>query len=323
MESIQISEPPAGLQGTRAATPNLPSPSPSFSSLPSDDCGLYRDQSSMVCRPRAGTSSSTAPSTPHDSKYYINEKMVILHVDNTLFRAHRHLLRRESDVFEHMFDSPQPAEGAEGDSDENPILIPDVTRAEFTALMDYLYEGSFFKTRSERHKTSREEFIDLLSIATRFVCIEARQKAIRGIESYSLDPIERLVLADTYDIPQWLMPSYIELCQRDNPLTPDEALWIGAEKAMSIAKAREIIRSSLETRQMPGWVSGTTWPSGVFHNLRAERIVNEAFLWDVTVRPPPPPPPPTPALPKKVDLVSAGATRKWGVKKHKKVRRHV
>ncbi|KAJ8082112.1 hypothetical protein PM082_007958 [Marasmius tenuissimus] len=67
--------------------------------------------------------------------------MVVLRVDNTLFRAHRHLLRRESDVFGHMFDSPQPIEGAEGGSDKNPIVIPDVTRAEFTALMDYLYEG--------------------------------------------------------------------------------------------------------------------------------------------------------------------------------------
>ncbi|KAK1216601.1 hypothetical protein PQX77_020721 [Marasmius sp. AFHP31] len=53
------------------------------------------------------------------------------------------------------------------------------------------------------------------------------------------------------------MPSYVvELYKRDSPLTPDKALWIGAEKAMLIGKAREIVRNSLETRQMSGWGSG-------------------------------------------------------------------
>ncbi|KAJ8082118.1 hypothetical protein PM082_007964 [Marasmius tenuissimus] len=140
-----------------------------------------------VCSSQAGTSFSTASLIPHDPKYYIDEKMVILHVDETLFTAHRHLFRRESEVLEHMFDSPQPPEGAEGDSDDNPIVIPDVTRAEFTTVMDYIYEGSLFKEKS-RQETSREEYIDLLSIATHFVRIEARQKAILGIETCGLDP---------------------------------------------------------------------------------------------------------------------------------------
>ncbi|KAK1225149.1 hypothetical protein PQX77_011931 [Marasmius sp. AFHP31] len=307
MESVDIKEPLAGLH-SRPGSPKPSSPLPSVPFLPVGGSDIDEDQSPTVCSPRAKRSISlTTPSIPRDPKYYIDEKMVVLHVDNTLFRAHRHLLRRESDVFEHMFSSPQPAEGAEGESDDNPIVIPDVTRAEFVALMDYLYEGSFFKDKAPR-KTSPEEYINLLSIATRFVCIEARQEAIKRIESYGLNPIQKLVLADTYDIPQWLMPSYIELCKRDNPLTPDEALWIGAEKAMSIAKAREIIRSSPETRQMPGWANGTTWPSEVFQDSRVQMTVNEALLWNIQRDPSPV------ALGKKneVKLENMGATRKWG-----------
>ncbi|KAK1220137.1 hypothetical protein PQX77_017128, partial [Marasmius sp. AFHP31] len=212
-----------------------------------------------------------------------------------------------------MFDSPQPAEGAEGGSDKNPIVIPDVTRSEFVALMDYLYEGSFFKNKLGR-KTSCEEYTNLLSIATRFVCIEARQKAIEGIESHGLDPIQKLVLADIYDIPQWLMPSYIELCKRDTPLTPDEVVRIGPEKAMSIAKARETIRGSPDTRRMiRESYSWTTWPCGVFEDSRVERIINEALLWNIR-------PDPSPALPREVNIVtleSVSAVRKWGGRKKK------
>ena len=138
------------------------------------------------------------------------------------------------------------------------------------------------------------------------MCTEARQKAIQGIESHNLDPIQKLVLADAFDIPQWLMPSYIELCKRDNPLTPDDALWIGPEKAMSIAKARESIRGSPETRQMfsGSYYGSIDWPSGVFENSRVERIVNEALVSNI--------PSSSPTLPCKgieVNLESVGAVR--------------
>ncbi|KAJ8082099.1 hypothetical protein PM082_007945 [Marasmius tenuissimus] len=132
MAFVEMKEPLASLQ-SRPGSPKPPSPLPSVPFLPAggSDIDEERSTSPTICSPRAGTStSSTTPSVPRDPKYYIDEKMVVLHVDNTLFRAHRHLLRRESDVFEHMFSSPQPAEGAEGESDDNPIVIPDVTRAD-------------------------------------------------------------------------------------------------------------------------------------------------------------------------------------------------
>ncbi|KAL0579204.1 hypothetical protein V5O48_002827 [Marasmius crinis-equi] len=181
----------------------------------------------------------TQPSVPiRDPKYYIDEEMAIFLVDMHLFRIHRHILRRESVVFDSMFECPPPAEGREGQSDDNPIVLQGVTRAEFLALMDYFYKGSFFKSESD-NKTTREEYIDLLSIATRFECIEARQKAVQGIEGHVLDPVQKIVLAQTYDVSQWLVPAYVELCQRDNPLTHDEALQIGLEKVILIGNARE------------------------------------------------------------------------------------
>ncbi|KAL0066856.1 hypothetical protein AAF712_006051 [Marasmius tenuissimus] len=104
------------------------------------------------------------------------------------------------------------------------------------------------------------------------------------------------------------MPSYVELCKRDDPLTPDEALWIGAEKAMSIAKARENIRSSPETRQMSGWANGTTWPIEVFQSSRVEKIVNEALLWNIRRDPSSV----APTKEREIKPETVGATRKWG-----------
>ncbi|KAG7095836.1 hypothetical protein E1B28_006531 [Marasmius oreades] len=215
-----------------------------------------------------------------DPKYYIDEQMSIFLVDNHLFRVHRHFLRRESLVFDTMFNCPPPVEGQEGQADESPIALPDVSRNEFIALMDYFYQGSFFLSQSGS-TIPLQEHIDLLSIASRYDCPGARLKAIQGIESQPLDPIQKLILSEKYNVQEWLMPAYIEICKRDKPLTKDEAVQIGLEKVMLIAEAREIARSSPESRDMiynHYYNHGNnSWPGPIFEHSRLERIINESL----------------------------------------------
>lgn len=58
-----------------------------------------------------------------------------------LFRVHRFFLQRESDVFRTMFVCPPTQDGPEGLSDDKPIVLPEVTVAEFEGLLKFLYDG--------------------------------------------------------------------------------------------------------------------------------------------------------------------------------------
>jgi hypothetical protein len=57
-----------------------------------------------------------------------------------LFRVHRFFLQRESDVFRTMFVCPPTEDGPEGRTDDRPIVLPEVTVAEFESLLKFLYD---------------------------------------------------------------------------------------------------------------------------------------------------------------------------------------
>jgi hypothetical protein len=103
---------------------------------------------------------------PRNKDYYLDDRLVVLavrlrhlsrifsqlpsaescdrclKVDNELFRVHRSILARESDVFASMFELPQAASPTivvDGSDDDHPISIPVTTKSEFKAFLDYVY----------------------------------------------------------------------------------------------------------------------------------------------------------------------------------------
>ncbi|KAL0065655.1 hypothetical protein AAF712_007296 [Marasmius tenuissimus] len=206
------------------------------------------------------------------SQYYIDESMSIFLVENQLFKIHRHFLRQESPIFD---------KGQEGETEDRPIVLPEITCDQFVGLMDCFYKGTFFKTKEPG--TSFKEYKDLFSIATLYECSEAGQKAILGIESYNPIAVEKIVLAERHNVDRWLMPAYIQLCKRDNPLTRDEAWDIGLDKTIMIAAAREKIRFSGELS------------ANFFEESRVQRVLNpqgviSSSTFSACSRQPSPPP---------------------------------
>ncbi|KAJ8082100.1 hypothetical protein PM082_007946 [Marasmius tenuissimus] len=225
-----------------------------------------------------------SPPPTHHPQYYIDDSMSIFLVENQLFKVHRHFLRQESAVFNSMFDSPPPAEGQEGETDDRPIVLPSITCNEFIALLNRIYKGSF--SRSKAHsKPSLQEYTDLLSIATRYECSQVRRKAIQGIERHEPDATKKIVLAQKYNVEEWLMPAYIHLCKRDEPLTRAEAQEIGLDKAIMIAAAREKIRFSEESRKMitdgrNARAVASAWPANLFEDARVERFIKSELSFN-------------------------------------------
>jgi hypothetical protein len=159
-----------------------------------------------------------------------------------------------------MFACPTPPESmAEGGSDENPILLPDVTCEEFEVLLQFFYDryvhvydhqSKFSFSVLEHYSNidcrtyeqgllSLEELVKLLSISTRFDFEKARQLAIKSIGKQKLRPIDFILLAERYDVVQWLRPAYTALCMRPAPLELEEVKELGFEKIVLLAKARE------------------------------------------------------------------------------------
>ncbi|KAJ7672399.1 hypothetical protein DFH06DRAFT_1036643 [Mycena polygramma] len=183
-----------------------------------------------------------------NKKYYIEDIMSVFLVGDQLFKIHRHFLVKESPVFESMFTYSPPSDGAEGFNDERPFPLADVTPAEFEALLDFYYEDKF-----QRSRATLREWIDLLSIATRYYFQRLRDCAIHAIEhgmpEFSIefweriDPVEQIVLAEKHDIPHWRRIAYVQICERSDPLSESEARKLGYQKTTLLARARETVRN--------------------------------------------------------------------------------
>lgn len=142
-----------------------------------------------------------------------------------------------------------------------------------------------------------QQWVDLLSIASRFDFTKVRECAITTMETRipPLDPVGKICLAEQHDIPQWLAPAFESLCQRVNPLEVHEAERIGVRYTALLARAREAVR---DTQDQSGWgrpqprtpsppITPLAPPEAYYLPYRSSlvtRIVKEVFF-----------PPPTPS----------------------------
>jgi hypothetical protein len=94
-------------------------------------------------------------------------------------------------------------------------------------------------------------WIDLLAVSTRFGFPRIRDRAIAEISSVDdmIDPVEKVVLAKTHNVPQWLAPAYETLCQREKALEVGEARRLEVDTTALIAQAREAVRALGEPYQ--------------------------------------------------------------------------
>jgi len=183
---------------------------------------------------------------------------VFLVDDQVLFRVHRYLLDRESDVFRSY-----PA-----GSDENPVPLQDVTSEEFATLLKYFYNGMHGDPPE-----SRDEWMTLLSLSTLFKMPRIRNRAIKEIELFNppLDPVSTIALAipDKHDIQEWLKPAYVELCRRDDPISEHDAEKLGLKITVGLFHARERSRklavekpaSNMRHGQTPSYFGAARAPS--------------------------------------------------------------
>ncbi|KAH9834779.1 uncharacterized protein C8Q71DRAFT_123993 [Rhodofomes roseus] len=219
---------------------------------------------------------------PRHPFYYIDDDMAIICVEEQLFKVHKYFLIRESELFQGMFGLP-PGDSmtAEGRDDHHPIVLKQVLAREFESLLRFLYHGMF-----DDCGVTLPQWIDILSISTFWACDKLRARAIKEIHDHRprIDPVEKVVLAVKYFVPEWLAPSYAAVCQRALPINSVEGHKLGLEKTILLARAREAVRQDHVAREQRH-AQGAGGRGNVRQNLNSR----------TTASPAPPEPEPLPS----------------------------
>ncbi|KAI0644967.1 hypothetical protein C8Q79DRAFT_912026 [Trametes meyenii] len=178
---------------------------------------------------------------PHPDFYFEDGNLVIL-VENTLFKVFRSTFTRHSSVFKDLFSLPTCPNGmpAEGHDDDNPLHFSGISATDFERLLWVLYPPSY---AAHKPKTV-DEWRSILSLATRWEFASIRTLAIHELRTLSMSPVERILLAQEFDIDgRWALSAYTALCERPEPLTLAEGARLGLETALRIAQLREQLRA--------------------------------------------------------------------------------
>jgi len=180
--------------------------------------------------PAEGGSASDSPDA-RDPTYYLQDEMLVFSVENRLFKVHRRFLEKYSSKFRSILESGS----RKGKSNEDPIVLEDVTVKEFTSLLNFFYLGMFYRD------ILLEELTALLAISTRYDFKAIRSQVIEEIseEITSVAPVARISLDQQHKVGLWSHGAFVELCARSDPLEESEGQKLGLATTVKVLQARE------------------------------------------------------------------------------------
>ncbi|CAA7260384.1 unnamed protein product [Cyclocybe aegerita] len=175
----------------------------------------------------------------HD-KYYIEGADMHVVAQKTLFRVHGYFFARESTVFNRRLNPASPGDVKEGQTDNDPIILEDVSPEEFAKLL-----WVFYNPRYSIYDASIDDWTSILNLADKWGFREVKELAVRELhKSPSLSLIHKMALYQKYKVdPRHLVPLYAQLCERPTPLTREESEILGLEATLLVMTTREAVRA--------------------------------------------------------------------------------
>ena len=182
-------------------------------------------------------------------------------MEDCLFRVPREPLEAESTVFRDIFLLPQAGDvPVEGQNDENPVVLEGIENDDFAQLLKVvLYRLVFILSvhplckglttkwfrkygTNQDLPTNNDQWMAVLKLATLWEFDEIRGVAIETLALSDLNAVDKVVAAMEYGIEEWLLPAYLSLVQRPEPISPHEGHRMGLETALKLASEREKLR---------------------------------------------------------------------------------
>jgi len=184
--------------------------------------------------------------------------LLIIRVENRIFRAPRELFEQYSVVFKDMFSLPSlDGELQDGERDGKPLVLEGIKKDDFRAFLTVLsclhYESMASNASKDRtvfvvarfplyKDIAAQHWVAVLRLAHMWGFDNVRKKAIEVLEAdeeLSKNTLERLKLALEFTIQNWIRSAYGDLIKRDLPLTEDEAPWLAPDIVQNVNKARD------------------------------------------------------------------------------------
>ncbi|CAE6525413.1 unnamed protein product [Rhizoctonia solani] len=190
----------------------------------------------LILPGRARAGNKIPPPTKRHSKFYFDGAMVVIKIDNTLFKVHKSVLL-QSETFSDMFGLPNEAMSdlGEGSVAEHPIVLNGISVSDFEALLQVLYANRF---STNQLAPSPAIIIPAFRLANMWH-FEELCAHLRPIAEKMFSDVDRIVFARQFQLDQWIIPAHINLCQRKTPLNSEEASKIGLQSLLFISRVRE------------------------------------------------------------------------------------
>ncbi|KAJ3851927.1 hypothetical protein EV368DRAFT_83063 [Lentinula lateritia] len=138
-------------------------------------------------------------------------------------------------------------------------------------------ESAYFRTRMDQNDGVKEEnpiqldtdvspedfrqllrvWFSVLKLVKKWDMDEVRAYAISALRKLpDIDPVDKIVLARTYDIPTWLAPSFNEILQRSQSLTESDVDKLGIPTIVRLMELRDRIRPQIYSPN-EAWILGS------------------------------------------------------------------
>ncbi|VDC03771.1 unnamed protein product [Peniophora sp. CBMAI 1063] len=167
---------------------------------------------------------------PKHPRFYFKDGTLSFSFKDLIFRVHGSLLASLSTFWAERMDAVETLNVVQEDTT--------VSSAELSSFLSIVYPKNY----REHELQSGEEWTAVLRLATMWKVESIRELAIQQLDDLS-SPLERLVLSRSYDVQGWLLPAFVGLIMRENPLTLEEMRKIELQDLVVITTAREAMLS--------------------------------------------------------------------------------
>jgi hypothetical protein len=217
---------------------------------------------------------NTIPQGQRRSKFYLEDGLVTLtvcssssfpfyesnhdsvQVGGMLYRVHRYLFERESDEAQRLICSS---------SSDGVVHLDGVASEDLDCFLEVLYAR--YALRSSRlvscrrlsdvdsvmeipALSSRDDWTGVLRLAHNWGFPGIRTLAVSQLADITT-PVDRIVLARSFDIDEWLQDAYEAVCTQASPPTDEECRRLGFEDVIGIVEARDYFRSGVGSFSTP------------------------------------------------------------------------
>ncbi|KIL00861.1 hypothetical protein PAXRUDRAFT_29487 [Paxillus rubicundulus Ve08.2h10] len=201
----------------------------------------------------------------HHKDYYLRGGDMTVLVENHLYRIHSYFFDRESVFFRQKFNGSN--DNDLGSTDHNAYTLEDVKSEDFARFL-----WVFYNPKYSLYEAPLETWLSILRLANRWNFDSVKELSVRELEKLTIESVEKIAIYHDHNISRlYLLPSYIDICKRDKPLSFTEGMKLGMETVLRIADARERVRQHASE-------SGVRTPTfDDFEDAEVEVLIREVF----------------------------------------------